>query len=94
MIGSMLLLVTALIWGFAFLAQKLGMDHVGPFAFTVARNMLAVPFLIGVLAVRNRHDGTRRPLRACFGRTGWIGGFWCGFGFRFDGLGFGFRHFE
>lgn len=79
MIGSMLLLVTALIWGFAFLAQKLGMDHVGPFAFTVARNMLAVPFLIGVLAVRNRHDGTRRPLRACFGRTEWIGGFWCGF---------------
>ena len=78
MLGSMLLLVTALIWGFAFLAQKLGMDHVGPFAFTVARNALAVPFLLGVLAVRNRLDGTRRPVRTCFGRTEWIGGFWCG----------------
>lgn len=79
MLGSLLLLVTALIWGFAFLAQKLGMDHVGPFAFTVARNALAAPFLLGVIAVRNRLDGTRRPVRACFGRTEWIGGFWCGF---------------
>lgn len=78
MLGSLLLLVTALIWGFAFLAQKLGMDHVGPFAFTVARNALAVPFLLGVLAVRNRLDGTCRPVRTCFGRTEWIGGFWCG----------------
>ena len=79
MLGSMLLLITALIWGSAFLAQKLGMDHVGPFAFTVARNALAVPFLLCVIAARNRLDGTRRPLRACFGRTEWVGGFWCGF---------------
>ena len=79
MLGSLLLLTTALIWGCAFLAQKLGMDHVGPFTFTVARNALAVPFLLGVIAVRNRLNGTRRPLRACFGRTEWIGGFWCGF---------------
>ena len=79
MLGSLLLLITALIWGSAFLAQKLGMDHVGPFAFTVARNALAVPFLLAVIAARNRLDGTRRPLRACFGRTEWIGGLWCGF---------------
>ena len=79
MLGSLLLLVTALIWGFAFLAQKLGMDHVGPFVFTVARNALAVPFLLGVLAARNRLNGTRRPVHTCFGRMEWIGGFWCGF---------------
>ena len=78
MLGSLLLLVTALIWGCAFLAQKLGMDHVGPFAFVVARNALAVPFLLGVIAVRNRLDGSHRPVRACFGRMEWIGGFWCG----------------
>lgn len=78
MVGSLMLLVTALIWGFAFLAQKLGMDHVGPFAFTVARNALAVPFLICVIAARNRIAGDRRTLRSCFGRTEWIGGTCCG----------------
>jgi len=79
MLGSMILLIAALIWGSAFLAQKLGMDHVGPFSFTVARNALAVPFLLCVIAARNRLDGSRRQLRACFGRTEWTGGFWCGF---------------
>jgi len=28
-----LLLLTALIWGFAFVAQRVGMEYVGPFTF-------------------------------------------------------------
>ena len=32
-----LLLLTAVIWGFAFVAQRVGMDHLGPFAFNAAR---------------------------------------------------------
>ena len=31
MIGLLLLFTTALIWGGSFVAQKLGMDHIGPF---------------------------------------------------------------
>ena len=44
--GAILLFLTALIWGCAFLFQKLGGDHVGPFAFTVYRNVLAGLFLL------------------------------------------------
>ena len=52
--GAILLFLTALIWGCAFLFQKLGGDHVGPFAFTVYRNVLAGLFLLGVMAARRR----------------------------------------
>ena len=34
------LLLTAIIWGFAFVAQRVGMDHIGPFAFNAARFVL------------------------------------------------------
>ena len=34
---SLLLLLTAAIWGFAFVAQSVGMDYVQPFTFTAAR---------------------------------------------------------
>ena len=29
--GSLMLFVTAMIWGSAFLAQQSGMEHIGPF---------------------------------------------------------------
>lgn len=67
--GALLLFLTALIWGCAFLFQKLGGDHVGPFAFTVYRNVLAGAFLLGVMAVRRRF---------AFGRAELVGGAWCG----------------
>ena len=35
-----LLLLTALIWGFGFVAQRLGMEHIGPFAFNGIRFIL------------------------------------------------------
>ena len=41
-----LLLLTALIWGAAFVAQRMGMDHVGPFTFNGVR------FLLGALALQ------------------------------------------
>lgn len=76
MVGTLLLLTTALIWGFAFLAQKMGMDHVGPFAFNVARNALAAAFLLGILLTRSLLGGRR--LADSFGRTERTGGLWCG----------------
>jgi len=71
--GFVCLLITALIWGGAFLAQKLGMDHVGPYAFTVYRNVLAGFFLLGVIACLRRGD-----LRGVFNRETRWAGFWCG----------------
>ena len=46
---SLLLLLTAFIWGVAFVAQSVGMDYVGPFTFTASRS------LIGAVAVSYTH---------------------------------------
>ncbi len=54
--GSQLLLLTAsIIWGFAFVAQRAGMDHVGPFLFNGIRFLLGSLSLIPVLIVRRRN---------------------------------------
>jgi len=48
--ADLLLLITAAIWGFAFVAQRVGMSHMGPFTFNGIRFSLGalslVPFLI------------------------------------------------
>ncbi len=38
--ADLLLLLVALIWGFGFVAQRAGMDHLGPFAFNGIRFLL------------------------------------------------------
>ena len=35
--GSLLLLLGSVIWGAAFVAQRVGMDHLGPFSFNGAK---------------------------------------------------------
>lgn len=44
-----MLLLAAAIWGFAFVAQRVGMDYVGPFTFSAVRfslgSLVLVPFL-------------------------------------------------
>lgn len=44
--GSLSLLLCTVIWGFAFIAQSVGMDLIGPFTFQMVRCFLAVLFLI------------------------------------------------
>lgn len=44
--GSMALLSATVIWGFAFIAQSVGMDLIGPFTFQMVRCLLAVVFLV------------------------------------------------
>lgn len=39
--GSIILLITAIIWGFAFVAQSEGMEKIGPFTFQATRMLLA-----------------------------------------------------
>ncbi|MDG2501079.1 MAG: DMT family transporter [Porticoccaceae bacterium] len=43
--ADLILLLTAFIWGLAFVYQRTGMDHIGPITFTFGR------FLIGALAI-------------------------------------------
>ena len=44
--GSIALLTATVIWGFAFIAQSVGMDLIGPFTFQMARCLLAVALLV------------------------------------------------
>ena len=62
LVGPAMLLLTAVIWGAGFLAQQLGMDHVGPWTFGVVRNALAVLALLPVIAWRRRPAGAARDL--------------------------------
>ena len=62
--ASLLLVVTAVIWGAAFLAQKFGSDHLGAFAFTGARSFLGGLSLLAVLAAAERGSLRRAVARA------------------------------
>ncbi len=59
-----LLLLTAIIWGFAFVAQRSGMAVIGPFAFSAARFALGTLVLIPLLVLGKRRAGRVRPAGA------------------------------
>lgn len=69
-----LLLTTAVIWGFAFVAQRVGMDFVGPFIFNGVRFALGCLVLVPLIfknGICNNHAArTRSKTR----KTGIIGG--------------------
>lgn len=71
-----MLVVTAMIWGSAFVAQSVGMDYVGPFTFQAVRSflggltLLPVIFLMRRRATAAARAGTRREL--------WLAGGLCG----------------
>ena len=50
----MLLLLTATIWGVAFVAQSVGMDYVGPFTFNTVRSLLGGIVLIPCIVLLKR----------------------------------------
>ena len=54
--GSLLLLLTAAIWGFAFVAQSVGMDYVGGFTFNSVRSFIGAVVLLPVAVVVSRQD--------------------------------------
>ena len=54
-----LLLLTAVIWGFGFVAQRVGVDHVGPFTFNGLRFALGVAVLLPVILFSGRAGGGR-----------------------------------
>jgi drug/metabolite transporter (DMT)-like permease len=59
-----LLLLTAVIWGFAFVAQRVGMDYVGPFGFNGVRFALGGLVLLPFLRrnhLRDDHSSRREP---------------------------------
>lgn len=62
--GSLMLILTSAIWGTAFVAQRVGMDHVGPFTFMATRYLLAAISLgivsFAVFHARGRNRFSRK----------------------------------
>jgi drug/metabolite transporter (DMT)-like permease len=56
--ADILMLITAIIWGSAFIAQRAGMDNIGPFLFTGLRFTLGAITLIPVLLLLHRLSKT------------------------------------
>ena len=63
-IGNGLLLLGAMIWGAAFVAQSVGMDYLEPFTFQASRCFLGSLVLLPVIAVMDRRGVSRRPVTA------------------------------
>ncbi len=75
-----LLLITAIIWGFAFVAQRVGMDYVGPFTFNGVRFALGALSLLPLLLIsREERTAADNILPQPSMRFIVIGGFLVGF---------------
>lgn len=59
---SLLLLLTAVIWGTAFVAQSVGMDYVGPFTFLCTRSLIGGVALLPVIAFMDRQKSKEARL--------------------------------
>jgi drug/metabolite transporter (DMT)-like permease len=78
--SNTLLLITAAIWGFAFVAQRVGMEYLGPFTFNAARFILGSLSLLPLVFISR---GQRPASGNIQHQPGWklviFGGFAAGF---------------
>lgn len=70
-LSSILLLIAAIIWGFAFVAQRIGMDHIGPFLFNGIRFLMGSIILIPVLFILKPSEPDQKNI---FSKKGFITG--------------------
>ncbi len=77
--NSLLLVLTALIWGSAFVAQRQGGDAVGPFSFNGIRSIIGGIALIPVILMVDKiNPSDRKPKNRVDRRQLLIGGVCCG----------------
>lgn len=76
--GNLLLLLTAFIWGVAFVAQKEGGATVGSLTFNGARSLLGGGLLLVLLPLLDRMGLSHRPQTAEERKSLWLGGVLCG----------------
>lgn len=77
--NALLLVLTALIWGVAFVAQSSGGDVVGPFSFCMVRFFIGAIALTGVLKILEKigYEG-KKPVTKEEKKELFIGGLCCG----------------
>lgn len=71
--NSLILLLTATIWGSAFVAQSVGMDYVGPFTFTAVRSIIGGLVLIPYILLTSKKSSNNANNRTLI-----TGGICCG----------------
>ncbi len=59
--ADFLMLITAMIWGTAFVAQRIGMDNIGPFLFTGLRFALGALALLPLVIYQGRTAARHEP---------------------------------
>ncbi len=66
LLSSLLLVLTALIWGSAFVAQRVGLDYAGPLAFNGVRSLIGAAVLVPVWLLFRPRSGVdrKKTLRA------------------------------
>ena len=79
---SLMLTLTALIWGAAFVAQSVGMDYVGPFTFNSVRSLIGGLVLLPMLPLldrsKNKPKSELQAERKSQQKTLLLGGIVCG----------------
>lgn len=75
--GCILLFLTALIWGAAFVAQSKGMEFMSPFTFNGVRTVLGALVLVPFICVRRNLEKKKGTYKPATKKT-YIGGFFCG----------------
>ncbi len=73
-----MLVLTSAIWGFAFVAQSVGMEYVGPFTFNGVRCMIGALTLLPLVLVRHRRGADVHLQGKEQGKTLLIGSLVCG----------------
>lgn len=78
-LGSVLLMLVAIIWGTAFAFQRVGMDHIEPITFTAMRMTLAAGFIGIASVVINRKKASEENVdQIQQKKSAIIGGICCG----------------
>lgn len=83
-LGNILLILTAFIWGTAFVGQRQGMEHMGPITFNACRMALAALTIGTVSFVLRKRDAQKQQdmsdqSRREYRKNTVIGGICCGF---------------
>ena len=73
--ANLILLLTALIWGFGFVAQRMGMDHLGPYAFNVCRFLVGALSLLPLLFFFRQKESGPTELNPSFWKFSILAGF-------------------
>jgi len=77
--SSILLLLCTIIWGSAFIAQSVGMDHIGPFTFQAVRCLFAVIGQIPICLIADRFKNDNKTFFSRWkDKKLWKAGLLCG----------------